>query len=233
MITHAYVPDEFVEQIPNAYTTCQKKYEEYVTERINGNIKPLGQSHESRQHDVHVWQQDNHHQDTRQDGINDLLLSMTREYDQITFVVDTYTMCLLNMRLEKHAYMGSVLIHDETHIKHITMKRFLSHDKTNADLADYLAMKVLSYNTDSPELVITSSSGYTISNGDNHEETDTLMIHHAVLTSRRNPANASIVIFSPDTDVHVLADANHHLLLQEHIGLYGIRSHRPRPWSSY
>ena len=38
MITHAYVPDEFVEQIPNANDTGQKMYEDYVTERINGNI---------------------------------------------------------------------------------------------------------------------------------------------------------------------------------------------------
>ena len=110
-------------------------------------------------------------------------------------------------------------IHDETCIKHITMKRFLSHDKTKADLADYLAMEVLSNNTDSPKLVITSSSGYTISNGsiefeDNNHEAETLMIHHAVLSYRRNTFNTRIVIFSPDTDVLVLAVANHHLLLR-------------------
>ena len=72
------------------------------------------------------------------------------------------------MRLEKPGYGGQrpakYQIHDETRIKHITMMRVLSHDKTNADLADYLAMKVLTYNTDSPKLVITSSSGYTKSN---------------------------------------------------------------------
>ena len=38
MTTHAYVPDEFVEQILNANDTGQKIYEDYVTERINGNI---------------------------------------------------------------------------------------------------------------------------------------------------------------------------------------------------
>ena len=38
MITHAYVPDEFVEQILNANDTGQKMYEDYVTERINGDI---------------------------------------------------------------------------------------------------------------------------------------------------------------------------------------------------
>ena len=43
-------------------------------------------------------------------------------------------------------------IHDETRIKHITMKRFPSHDKTKADVADYIAMKVLTNNTDSLSL---------------------------------------------------------------------------------
>ena len=38
------------------------------------------------------------------------------------------------------------------------------------------------------------------------------MIHHAVLSSRRNPANARIVIFSPDNNFLVLAVAYHHLL---------------------
>ena len=37
MITHACVPDEFVEQILNASDTGQKMYEDCVTERINGN----------------------------------------------------------------------------------------------------------------------------------------------------------------------------------------------------
>ena len=39
MITHAYVPDEFMDQILNANDTGQKMNEDYVTERINGNIR--------------------------------------------------------------------------------------------------------------------------------------------------------------------------------------------------
>ena len=75
---------------------------------------------------------------------------MTREYDEIILVFDTYKDVSL-----KHATREARLqrqhpvqyqIHDETRINHITMKRFLSHDKTKADLADYLAMKVLTYN---------------------------------------------------------------------------------------
>ena len=40
------------------------------------------------------------------------------------------------------------------------------------------------------------------------------MIHHAVFSSRRNPANARIVIFTPDNNVLVLAVAYHHLLIR-------------------
>jgi len=67
------------------------------------------------------------------------------------------------------------------------MSRFLSHDKTMADLTNYLAAKTLEYNSTSHKLVIASSAGYTKSNKDllfqdnNHEEADTLLIYQAVL----------------------------------------------------
>ena len=125
---------------------------------------------------------------------NYLLPSMTMEYDEIIIVFDTYRDVCLKYTTREARLQGQrpmqYQIHDETRIKHITGKRFLSHDKTKADIADYLAMQVLTYNSDSPKLVVTSSSGYTRSNGsigfeDNtHEEADTLMIHHAVLSSR-------------------------------------------------
>ena len=101
-------------------------------------------------------------------GFNDLLVSMSWEYDAIILVFDTYKDVSLKYatreaRLQRQRPV-QYQINDETRIKHITMKRVLSHDKLNSDLADYLAMKVLTYNTDSPKLVITSSSGYTKSN---------------------------------------------------------------------
>ena len=113
------------------------------------------------------------------------------------------------MRLEKYGYMISVQFSTISMMKrasnHITMfKRFLSHDKTKADLTDYMAMKVLPYNTDTSNLVTTSSSGYTRSNAsvefenNNQEEADTVMINHEAFSSRRNPSSARIVIFSPD-----------------------------------
>jgi len=37
LITHAYIPDEYVPQILNIDDTGQKIYEDYVSERINGD----------------------------------------------------------------------------------------------------------------------------------------------------------------------------------------------------
>lgn len=99
------------------------------------------------------------------------------------------------------------------------MSRFLSHDKTKADLTEYLARKTLDYSKDSSKLIITSASGVTRSNKDvgifddnNHEEADTLMICLAVSASRRNQGDIQLRFFSPDTDVFVLAIANYDLL---------------------
>ena len=95
------------------------------------------------------------------------------------------------------------------------MSRFLSHDKTKADLTDYLEYR------GSSKLIIMSASGHTRSNKDlvfeenNHEEADTLLIHQAVLASQRNSPYAQLVFFSPDTDVLVLVTANYHLLLKK------------------
>jgi hypothetical protein len=48
----------------------------------------------------------------------------------------------------------------------------------------------------------------------NHEEADTLLIYNAVLASQRNPHDAELVIFSPDTDVLALVIAHYDLLLR-------------------
>ncbi|KAJ4942895.1 hypothetical protein JOQ06_005407, partial [Pogonophryne albipinna] len=111
-------------------------------------------------------------------------------------------------------------VRDDTNIKHIPLSRFLSHDQTKADLTDYLAANILEYNRGSSKLIITSASGNTRSNKDllfeenNHQEADTLLIHQAVLATHRNPADAQLMFFSPDTDILVLVTANYDLLLK-------------------
>ena len=75
---------------------------------------------------------------------------MTREYDEIMLVFDTYCKDVSLKYATREARLRCQRpVHDETGIEHITMfKRFLYHDKTNADIADYMAMEVLTYNTD-------------------------------------------------------------------------------------
>ena len=44
-------------------------------------------------------------------------------------------------------------VRDDTNIRHISMSRFLSHDKMKDDLNDYLAAKILEYNRGSAKLI--------------------------------------------------------------------------------
>ena len=79
---------------------------------------------------------------------------MTREYNEIMLVFDMYCKDVyLKYATREVRLQGQrpvqYEIHDETGIGHITMfKRFLYEDKTKADFADYVTMKVLNYNTD-------------------------------------------------------------------------------------
>ena len=124
-------------------------------------------------------------------------------------------------------------IRDDTSIKHIPMSSFLSHDKTKADLTEYLAKRTLEYNKHSSKVVITSASGHARSDSEllfednNHDEADTLAMHHAVLASRRNPQDAKLVIFSPDTEFIVLVIFTYDLLLYVLVNAPGVIQVQP------
>jgi len=118
---------------------------------------------------------------------NDRLMNLTRDFDEVIVVFDTYRADSLKNRTRQKRLKGKdpvqYQVRDETSIRHITLTRFLSHDQTKANLTEYLAEKTLDYNKDSPKLIITSAAGHTRSNRDvgpfpdnNHEEADTLMI---------------------------------------------------------
>jgi len=80
---------------------------------------------------------------------NDSLMSLTRDYDEIILVFDTYRDDSLKSTTRDKRRQGRASIQyqvtDDTNIKHIPMCRFLSHDKTKADLTNYLAAKILEY----------------------------------------------------------------------------------------
>jgi len=145
-------------------------------------------------------------------------MDLTRHFVEVIVVFDTYRADSLKNRTRQKRQKGTdsvqYQVRDTTSIRHITLSQFLSHDQTKADLTEYLAEKTLDYNKDSPKLIITSAAGHTRSNRDvgpfpdnNHEEADTLMI--CLSATERNPVDAQMTFFSPDTDVLVLIIANY------------------------
>src|SRR6218665_3292932 len=82
---------------------------------------------------------------------NNRLMSLTRDYDEIILVFDTYIDYSLKSATRDKRRQGRAPIQyqvrDDTNIKHIPTNRFLSHDKTRADLTNYLAAKILEYNS--------------------------------------------------------------------------------------
>ena len=108
------------------------------------------------------------------------------------------------------------ILADDTDIKHIPIARFLSHEKSKADLTDYLAKAILDYKRNR----FSYSSQHTRSNGNlhvednNYEEADTLMICLAAKASQRCP-NAQLVFFSPDIDILVLAVTHYEKLCKK------------------
>jgi len=73
---------------------------------------------------------------------NDRLMFLTRDYDEIIFVFDTYRDNSLKSATRDKRRQSSIRS-GMTTIKHIPMSKFLSHDKTKADLTNYLAAKTL------------------------------------------------------------------------------------------
>ena len=165
---------------------------------------------------------------------NERRMNLTRHFDEVIVVFDTYKADSLKNRTRQKRQKGKdpvqYQVRDDTSIRHITLSRFLSHDQTKADLTEYLAEKTLHYNKDSPKLIITSAAGRTRSNrnvglfpDNNHEEADTLMICLGVSATERNSVDVHMTFFSPDTDVLILILANYDYDAKEHLYLHGIK----------
>ena len=94
---------------------------------------------------------------------NDRLMQIRQDYDEIILVFDTYRADSLKSATRDKRRQGKASIQyqvrDDTNIKHIPM-RFLSHDKTKAELTDYLAAKILEYNRGSSKLIVLVTPNY-------------------------------------------------------------------------
>ena len=144
--------------------------------------------------------------------LNDRLLVLTADFDEVILVFDTYKADSLKQKTRVKRQQGKdpvqYQVSDGTNIKHTPMGRFLSHEKTKADLTEYLARTVIENNINSQKLVITSASGCTRS------KRDMQLICGAAASSQRCP-EARLVFFSPDTDVLVLAVAHYDKLCKD------------------
>ena len=82
---------------------------------------------------------------------NDRLMSLTRDYEEIILVFDRYRNDYMKHATRDKRRQGRAAmqyqVRDDTNIKHITMSRFLSYDKTKGDLTNYLAATVQEYIT--------------------------------------------------------------------------------------
>ena len=76
---------------------------------------------------------------------NAKLMSLIRDYDEIIFVFDTYRdESLKNATRDKRKQDRAPIqyqVRDDTNIKHIPVSRFLSHDKTKADLTTIFLLR--------------------------------------------------------------------------------------------
>ena len=70
------------------------------------------------------------------------LMSLTPGFREVILVFDTYKPDSLKEETRERRRLGKAPIQykvaDDTKIKHIPLARFISHEKTKADLTDYL-----------------------------------------------------------------------------------------------
>ena len=119
-----------------------------------------------------------------------------------------------------------------THIAQVPMKKLLSHTKTKMELADYLPQKAIEGGVHNVRRVVVAwrlrckgareDFSYLQSN---HEEADRKVILHAVDTTSRGATY--LRIYSPDTDVFVLAFRRYSSLCRNTLFITGTRrNHR-------
>lgn len=143
-----------------------------------------------------------------------ILSNLASNYNEVRLVFDTYLNTSLKEQTRKKRTKGKSTyyqIRDSSIIKNISLKDFLAHIKTKAELTEYLAIKCLDHSKSSmnrlKKFIVTfgteSKGNITVPElllSHSQEEADTLLLLHAVTISR----DAEVVINSPDTDVFLL-----------------------------
>lgn len=144
-------------------------------------------------------------------------------FDEIHVVFDTYLERSLK-NFTRCKRQGSELptqfkICTDTNIQNTTMKKLLSHSKTKSDLSEFLSRKIIEYGqNDGMKMVVSfknqAYSSYNVNTDmleSDQEEADTKILLHCLWVSQIDKF-AKIFIYSPDTDVFVLAVSNSYII---------------------
>ena len=109
-------------------------------------------------------------------------------------------------------------VQDDTSLKNLTLKTFLSHILTKQDLTVYLGKKLAKKFTKEQIAFAVSFNGTTVTNirstdpqllENNREEAYTLLILHTFDVAKQNPFH-QLKVVSPDTDVFLLLLAHYY-----------------------
>ncbi len=158
----------------------------------------------------------------------DTVATMSSSYDEVRVVFDQYVPDSLKQttrdkRTDKSSSI-QYLVNDNTEIKSI--KTFLSHINTKADLTKYLADKLMSHYHDNTQRVVVMHHGTIVANcplpnvlsmpeleAGKHdlEEGDQLVLLNAFDVMDKHP-ESKLDIFSLDTDVFILITGHYHML---------------------
>ena len=139
------------------------------------------------------------------------LINISIGYNEVRLVFDQYKHISLKEQMRKKRTKGKSTyyrIQDNSVIRNITLKDFLSHVKTEGELAECLATKTLVHSQSDQNRLnkfIVTAGTKTKGNIDvpdnlashSQEEADTLLLLHATTISD----DAELTISSPDTDV--------------------------------
>ena len=140
---------------------------------------------------------------------------LSRHHGQVRVLMDTYLPGSLKEQTRlKRSGPDPIryLVKDDTCIKKVSLRTFLSHTGTKQELTGYLCEGLVNTVPGSDKMIVVDFGGKTLTNTPGlvefsqtgHEEADTLIPLHVLDVCRHDPAPPRIDIYCKDTDVYTL-----------------------------
>lgn len=161
-------------------------------------------------------------------------------FDEVHLIFDTYLEHSLKnwTRRKRQGEVSAVHYHitSDTNIRNTSLKNLLAHVKTKGELTAFFSREILrlAHNEHQHYIISWANNVKASSNTkiidvsdliNDHEEADTKIILHGAFVARKSPSS-HIHIFSPDTDVFILALSNYEKLTENTFFEIGHSDHR-------